>query len=179
MSAQQDPKGLNIGANAPNFSAIDQLGNKVDLDVMLKKGPVVLVFYRGYWCPHCNKYLQKLEDSLSLINAKGANLITITPENHGSIQKTLEKTHASYPVLFDEGLTIMKKYDVAFPVDEKTISRYKEYGIDFTKVNGSINGASLPVPAVYVINKEGKIVFKHFDKNYTKRASVSEILDHL
>ena len=178
MMAQEGPKGLLVNDKAPGFVAKDQNGKKIDLEEQLKKGPVVLVFYRGQWCPYCNKQLAKLEDSLSLITARGATLITVTPEKQENIKKTIEKTKASYPILFDEGLVIMKAYDVAFSVDEKTVEKYKTYGIDFTEANGS-NGAHLPVPAVYVINKEGKIVFRHFDKDYTRRASVAEILKYL
>jgi peroxiredoxin len=176
--AQDKPKGLNVDEKAPAFTAKDQQGKKISLAEQLKKGPVVLVFYRGQWCPYCNKQLKKLEDSLSLITAKGATLIAVTPEKQENISKTIEKTKASYSILFDDGLKIMKSYDVAFAVDDKTIEKYKGYGIDFSEVNGS-NGAYLPVPAVYVINKDGVIVFKHFDPNYTKRASVLDILDHL
>jgi peroxiredoxin len=177
--AQEEPKGLNVNDAAPGFTAKDQEGKTVSLKEQLKKGPVVLVFYRGQWCPYCNKQLKKLEDSLSLITGKGASLLAVTPEKPESISETIEKTKATYPILFDEGLKIMKSYDVSFAVDEKTVEKYKGYGIDFTKANGESNGANLPVPAVYVINKEGKIVFRHFDKNYTKRASVADILEHL
>lgn len=176
--AQIEPKGLNVNDNAPVFSAKDQNGKTFDLKKQLKKGSVVLVFYRGQWCPYCNRQLKKLEDSLSLIMAKGATLVTVTPEISENISKTIEKTKATYPILFDDGLKIMKSYDVAFAVDEKTIEKYKGFGVDLTKVNGA-NGANLPVPAVYVINKKGKIIYRHFDKNYTKRASVAEILEYL
>jgi peroxiredoxin len=177
--AQTEPKGLNVNDTAPDFSAKDQDGKILHLKDQLKNGAVVLVFYRGQWCPFCNRQLKKLEDSLSLITGKGASLVAISPEKPENIAKTIEKTKASYPILFDDGLTIMKSYDVAFAVDDKTIEKYKTYGIDFSEVNGSTNGANLPVPAIYVISKEGKIVFRHFDKNYTKRASVADILDHL
>jgi peroxiredoxin len=175
----QDPKGLNVNDTAPDFSAKDQDGKTITLKDQLKNGAVVLVFYRGQWCPYCNKQLKKLEDSMSLVTQKGAALIAISPETSENITKTIEKTKVTYPILHDEGLSIMKSYDVAFAVDDKTIEKYKGYGIDFTKVNGDANGANLPVPAIYVISKEGKIVFRHFDKNYTKRASVAEILAHL
>ena len=179
MNAQTGPVGLNVNDKAPDFSAKDQDGRIISLKEQLKKGPVVLVFYRGQWCPYCNRQLKKLEDSLSLITGKGASLVAVTPEIAENISKTIEKTNASYPILFDDSLRIMKKYDVAFAVDQQTIDRYKSYGIDFVQVNGESNGNNLPVPAIYVINKEGKIVFRHFDKDYTKRASVSEILEHL
>jgi peroxiredoxin len=177
-SAQDKPMGLKVDEKAPVFTAKNQQGKSISLAKELMKGPVVLVFYRGQWCPYCNRQLKKLEDSLSLITAKGATLIAVTAEKPENINKTIEKTKASYAILFDDGLKIMKSYDVAYAVDDKTIEKYKGYGIDFNEVNGS-NGAYLPVPALYVINKDGIIVFKHFDPNYTKRASVQDILDHL
>ncbi len=179
LSAQNGPKGLNLNDKAPDFSAKDQHGTTVSLSGELKKGSVVLVFYRGQWCPYCNRQLKQLEDSLSLIQEKGATVLTITPEVQENIEKTITKTKASYSILHDEGLQIMKSYDVAFQVDDKTIEAYKKYGIDFMAANGQANGAHLPVPAVYVINKEGKIVYKYFDKDYRKRSSVKDILTHL
>ncbi|MGG9960615.1 peroxiredoxin-like family protein [Ferruginibacter sp. SUN106] len=177
-NAQDKPKGLNVNDKAPVFSAMDQSGKTVSLKGQLKSGAVVLIFYRGQWCPYCNKQLKGLEDSLSLITAKGATLVAVTPEKQENISKTIAKTKASYPILFDDGLKIMKSYDVAFTVDDKTVEKYKGYGIDFAEVNGT-NGANLPVPAVYIINKEGVIIFKYFDADYRKRASVQDILDHL
>ena len=177
-NAQQTPKGLNVNDAAPAFVAKDQNGKRVSLYDEMKKGPVVVVFYRGQWCPYCNKQLKKLEDSLSFITARGASLIAVSPEKQENIEKTIGKTRATYPILFDDGLSIMKSFDVAYAVDTATISKYKKYGIDFNEANGA-NGAVLPVPAVFVISKEGKIVFRHFDPDYRNRSSVKNILEHL
>lgn len=179
LSAQMAPKGLNVNDKAPEFTAKSQMGTSISLKNELKKGPVVLIFYRGQWCPYCNRQLKQLEDSLGLIREKGATLIAITPEIPENISKTISKTKASYPILHDEGLSIMKSYDVAFKVNDKTIESYKKYGIDFSEVNGQANGANLPVPAVYVINKDGKIVYKYFNADYSKRSSVKDILANL
>lgn len=178
VAAQTDLKGLNVNDKAPNFSAIDQNGKKYNFKSQLKKGAVVMVFYRGQWCPYCNKQLKQLEDSLSMILAKGASVVAITPEKPENVAKTIAKTKATYPVLFDDGLKIMKKYDVAFKVDDNTIERYKKFGVDFTEANGINNGANLPVPAVYIV-RDGKIIYKYFDVDYKKRASVVEILKYL
>ena len=179
VSAQEAPEGLFIASKAPDFKAKDQNGIEIRLKDLLKKGKVVLVFYRGQWCPYCNRELSRLQDSLQLITAKGAVLVAISPEKPENISKTVEKTKASYSILFDEGLKIMKSFQVAFQVDSLTATRYKTYGIDFSVANGETNGANLPVPAVYIINKDGKIVYRHFDPDYRKRASVREILNHL
>lgn len=176
--AQLSPKGLQINSKAPEFSLKDQHGNLITFSTELKKGAVVLVFYRGQWCPYCNRQLKGLQDSLSYIKEKGAVLIAVSPEKPENISKTVEKTKATYPVLFDNGLKTMKSYDVAFLVDSSTVEKYKAHGIDFYDANGA-NGATLPVPTVYIINKEGIIVFKHFDPDYRKRVTVQEILSHL
>lgn len=178
LYAQTYPQGLPVNEIAPDFTATDQRGVKINLKKQLKKGSVVLVFYRGQWCPYCNKQLKQLEDSIQLIKDKGATVLAITPELPENISKTIGKTNATYSILYDEGLTIMNAYNVAFKVEEKTVEKYKGYGIDFLKVNG-INGANLPVPAVYIVNKKRKITYKFFDVNYTKRSSIKDILDHL
>ena len=176
--AQPYPKGLNVNDKAPNFIATDQKGEKINLRKQLKKGNVVLVFYRGQWCPYCNKQLKQLEDSIGFIKDKGATVLAITPEVAENISKTIGKTKASYSILYDEGLKIMNAYKVAFQVEAKTVEKYKGYGIDFLKANGT-NGASLPVPAVYIVNKRGIIIYRFFEVDYTKRSSVKDILDHL
>jgi peroxiredoxin len=177
-SAQEKPLGLNLNDTAPDFTAKDQAGKEINLKKLLKKGPVVVLFYRGQWCPFCNKQLSGMQDSLAAITSKGATVVAITPEKPENIAKTIEKTKASYSLLFDDGLKIMKSYKVAFEVDAVTIEKYKGYGIDFNVANGT-NGANLPVPAVYIISKKGKIAYRHFDPDYRKRPSVKEIASHL
>ncbi len=178
VSAQEAPEGLFISSKAPDFKAKDQNGKEVKLKDLLKKGKVVLVFYRGQWCPYCNRELSGLQDSLQLIKNKGATLIAVSPEKPESISKTIEKTKAEYSILFDEGLKIMKAYDVEFEVPENTITRYRNAGLDIEKNNGS-NGKYLPVPAIYIIDKESTITYRFFEPDYKKRPSVLELLNNL
>ncbi len=176
--AQPYPEGLSVGEQAPDFTAKDSKGNKVNLSKELKKGDVVLIFYRGQWCPFCNKQLSNLNDSLTLISSKGATLIAITPETMENVGKTIGKTKASFPIISDDNLAIMKMYRVNFQVDNATQEKYKKYGIDFMAANGS-NGANLPVPATYVIGKNGKVKYVFFNPDYRLRPSVKDIADHL
>jgi peroxiredoxin len=179
LLAQEKPEGLFINSKAPDFKANDQYGNEIRLKDVLKDSVVVLIFYRGQWCPYCNKQLKKLEDSLQLIKEKGARLIAITPEKPEFISKTIEKTKASYPLIYDKDMKIMKAYAVSFEVDERTVSRYKNADIDLAAANGQKDKVYLPVPAVYIINKEGTIVYRYFDTDYKKRATVEMILENL
>jgi Peroxiredoxin len=128
---------------------------------------------------YCNKQLKKLEDSLQLIKDKKAKLIAVTPEKTEYISKTIEKTKASYSLLYDKEMKIMKAYAVAFEVDERTVSRYKNADIDLAAANGQKDKVYLPVPAVYIINKEGTIVYRYFDADYKKQPAVKDILENL
>jgi peroxiredoxin len=172
------PGGLKIGDTAPLFKTRKNDGGLFNLKAELKKGEVVVIFYRGYWCPYCNKQLSKLNDSLQMITEKGATVIAITPETAENINKTVEKTKAAFAFIEDKGMAIMKSYKVNFAVDENTIARYKNFGIDFDKSNGA-NGANLPVPATYIIGKDRKIKYVFFNTDYRLRATVKDILDNL
>ena len=178
VSAQEAPEGLFLNSKAHDFKAKDQNGNDVRLKDLLKKGKVVLVFYRGEWCPYCNRNLKKLADSLQLIVDKGATLVAVSPEKPENIAKTVEKTNATFPILFDEGLKIMKAYEVEFEVPENTLKRYRNSGIKIDEANGR-NGNYLPIPATYVIDKDSNITYRFFNQDYKKRPSVKEILDNL
>jgi len=178
--AQEKPEGLFINSKAPDFKGKDQNGNDIVLKDLRKKGPVVLIFYRGYWCPYGSKELQKLEDSLAVIKEKGAQLVAVTPEKQEGIAKTIEKTKASYPIITDEEMKIMRAYDVAYQVDTKTIDRYKMASIDLAANNGQKPDAVyLPVPAVYIIGKDGEIKYRFFEEDYKKQATVKDILNNL
>lgn len=176
--AQDAPEGLFINSKAPDFKAVDQNGNSVRLRDLLKKGPVVLVFYRGNWCPYCNKYLKKLEDSLQLIKDKGATVVAVSPELPENVKKTVEKTKAEFPVLYDEEMKIMKAYEVEYQLSENNVTRYRSTGIKLDEINGK-NGNYLPIPATYIIDKEANITYRFFNADFKKRPSVQKILDNL
>ena len=180
-SAQDKPEGLFINSKAPDFKGVDQNGNEVNLKELRKKGNVVLVFYRGYWCPYCSKYLKKLQDSLQSINEARAQLVVITPQGDDGIDSTVSKTGAAFPILYDKDMKIANGYRVAYKVEEKTLNRYKNANpsIDLLKINGQLKEAYLPVPAVYIINTDGAISFRYFEEDYKKRIAVTEILKAL
>ena len=177
--AQNKPEGLFINSKAPDFKVKDQEGNEQSLKDLRKKGPVVVLFYRGYWCPYCNKELSRFQDSLQFITQKGATLIAITPESPEGIKKTIEKTGASFPIISDVDMKLSKAYQVSFEVDEKTRNRYKSFGTDLSQINQQKGSVFLPVPAVYVINRDGSVVYRFFDADYKKRPSVNQILSEL
>lgn len=168
---------LNVGDEAPKFEGLNQVGETVSLEALLKQGPIVLTFYRGKWCPYCNKYLSELDKNYTKIKALGANLVAISPELPKFIEKMADKMEHPYNII-SGGTPIMEQYGLDFELDKKTKTKYKLYGINLTKSNGN-EEHTLPVPATYVIDKSGIIAYKHFDENYKVRAEVDDILKAL
>ena len=179
--AQQKPEGLFINSKAPDFKAMDQNGNEVVFKDLRKKGNVVVVFTRGSWCPYCNKFLRKLQDSLLFIAEKHAQVIVITPESHEGIDSVVVKTGVTFPVIYDSAMKITNAYNGSYQMDEKTLVRYKNSNpsIDLLKMNNQRKDAYLPITAVYVVNNEGSITYRYFDEDYKKRVTVKEILKAL
>lgn len=177
--AQEKPEGLFINSKAPDFKARDQSGAEVTLKDLRKKGPIVLVFYHGFWSPYCTRELKRFQDSLQLLTDKGVQLVAVTPEASEGIAKTVEKTGAVFPILYDPEVKIARNYQVAYEVDEKTATRYKSFGNDLLVINQQKGKPFLPVPAVYIINKEGSVIYRYFETDNRKRVTVKEILDQL
>lgn len=173
------PQGLKVGDKAPDFTGYDQKGKQVELKKLLEHGPVILFFYRGNWCPECNKYLKDYQDSLKIIIDQGFSLVAITPESIENVEQTAKLHNLTFTVIYDCQEKIMNDFDVMFNVtkayQDKILS---DFSIDIAKINGR-EAARLPVPATYIINREGNIVAVQFDPNYKNRASVKWMLKNL
>jgi peroxiredoxin len=173
------PTGLNNDVQAPEFAAYDTNGNLVKLSDELKNGPVVLVFYRGEWCPVCNKYLSNFQDSLKYIEAAGATVFAITPESKIYAEKTIGQTNATFIIIPDLDETIMKNYDVLFTVTDSYDNKIKNRLRSDIAANNAKDDSRLPVPATYIINSQGEIVYRQFDLNYRNRATVKQIIRNI
>jgi peroxiredoxin len=171
-------KGLQAGEKAPLFTAKDSKGKKVSLEKMLKKGSVVVIFYRGFWCPYCSKQLKNMQDSLSIIIQKGSSLVAITPEVDKNIEKSSKQANANFPIIHDSNGKIMTDYKTIFDVNDEVDKKMKGYGIDLAENNGDA-GKNLPVPAVYIIGQDGLIKWAFYDEDYRKRPAISDILKNL
>jgi peroxiredoxin len=176
--AQRESTTIKVGDKAPMFKAKDQNGKLVKSSDILSNEQLIVVFYRGQWCPLCNKHLSHLQDHVSDFKKAGAQLVAISPEIPVSIDKTIEKTNADYPILHDTDAKIMKEYGVEFMLPVDLQKKYKEYGIDLTVSNGN-NDQLLPVPATYIIGKDGKVKYVQYDPDYKNRSNAKEILKHL
>ncbi|MDF1559597.1 MAG: peroxiredoxin-like family protein [Bacteroidales bacterium] len=174
-----EAKGLSVGAKAPTFSAPDAGLNIFSLEEAIKNGPVVLIFYRGFWCPYCNKHLAHLQENLKQITEKGASVIAISPEKPEYLEKMARKSGAGFTLLYDEGNKISDAYDVTFTPASVDLFVYNYVLNGRLKQTHSDDSQRLPIPATYIIDIEGTIVWRQFDRDYKKRSTVKDIISNL
>lgn len=160
----------------PSFQLPDQTGNIISSDELLKKGPLVISFYRGGWCPYCNLELRSLQDHLEEFKENGATLVAISPEQPDGSLDVSEKNNLQFSVLSDDDNIVAKKFGIVFETPTETDSLYKELlNLDLAKRN-STDKPELPIPATYVVGQDGKITYAFVNADYTKRAEPSEII---
>lgn len=169
---------LNVGAKMPAFSLKDANGKIVESRDLLKQGNLVVVFYRGSWCPFCNLYLRNLQKSLPQIKAAGGNLIAVSVENPDNSLVIAKKDELDYTVLSDPNLSVAGKFGIVYQLPAETDELYKSHGLDVAKHN-EMDKAELPLSATYVINRKGKIVYAFLEPDYKKRAAPETIIETL
>lgn len=175
MSSDVAGNARQIGDTAPDFSLPDVRGGQGQLADFLAHGPVVLSFYRGGWCPFCNLEFKALADILPAINAAGATLVGISPERPEVGQQTVADHGLEFEVLSDVGNLVIRDYGLLMRVDEQMRPHYRQWGIDLFAANGD-ESYELPVPATYVIDRDGVIRAAHVDRDYTSRMEPADIL---
>ncbi|MDZ7661123.1 peroxiredoxin-like family protein [Thiohalophilus sp.] len=173
-----DP-GLEVGEKAPDFILPNAFGNPVSLYDQLEKGPVVLVFYRGAWCPYCNLQLHTLRESLSAIEREGAQLITVTPQKPDKSLEQVKEDDYPFEILSDLDSAVMKAYNLYFEVPMELADVYRRnFGLDLADYNGE-GRYVLPVPATYIIDRDGVIRAGTADVNYKERMEPAAIVEAL
>lgn len=174
-----EAKGLPMGAEAPGFSALDADSSRFVLSEKIQQKPVVIIFYRGAWCPVCNKHLSTVQDSLEQIIEAGGQIAAISPEKPEFQKVMAKKTKAEFSLLYDEDDKIAQKYGVAFEPKKAELLIYNTLLGAKLKETHPGESQRLPIPATYVIDTNQTIIWRHFDPNYKNRATVRSIINAL
>jgi peroxiredoxin len=172
-------KGLKVGDAILDFSAIDVFGKTHTLSSLTRKGKVVIIFIRGQWCPFCNKHLKELQEQFHQIYKKDASVVVVTPEKSEFIKKTIKKTGAKFTILYDENYKIADVFDVLFRPGRMMRFIYNTILGAKLKESHSDDSEQLPIPATFIISKEMKVTWRHFDPDYKKRSKMADILANL
>jgi peroxiredoxin len=166
---------LAVGSLAPGFSLPDARGGSFALSDALSRGPVVLVFYRGGWCPYCNIALKAYQRVLPEINALGAELVAISPERPDLSLSTTEKNDLAFTVLSDTGNRVADAFRLVYQLPTDLAQAYASNGIDLAAINAA-DEWRLPVPATFIIAATGRVTLAHIEVDYRRRLDPDAVL---
>ncbi len=170
---------LAVGEVAPSITGMDQYGRSIKTTELLPDQKILLIFYRGNWCPHCKKHLAKLQDNIEELSDKNVKVLVVTPEKVEKTKETSKNWNASYSILHDANNEIMEAYHVAFEVNPSNVPNYFEAVSKMVAENNGADNMVLPVPATYLIGNDGKIMYVQFDPDYKNRSDFDEIKKYL
>ncbi|BDT74311.1 thiol-disulfide oxidoreductase ResA (plasmid) [Comamonadaceae bacterium OS-4] len=167
-----------LGAALPDVGLQDATGHDVSLKALHAGKTTVVIFYRGGWCPYCNLELRAWQSLLPGLQKFGAQLIAISPQLPDNSLSTAEKNELAYPVLSDSSLAAATAFGIAFTLPPELVDLYSKVGNDLPTING--NGQwVLPIPATFVVDESGKVMYRHVESDYRQRAEPSDVLELL
>ena len=171
----QAQRARKAGDVAPDFTLNDPEGKEVSSRDLLAKGPLVLSFYRGVWCPYCNLELQALQEALPDITARGASLVAISPQTAANSRKSQRDNKLAFPILSDVRSEVANAFGIRFALPDYLVELYKGFGNNLSLTNDDPSWV-LPMPARYVIGTDGIIAYSEVNPDYTHRPDPSELL---
>jgi peroxiredoxin len=169
---------LKVGDKAPLFTLKDPDGNPVSSADLLAKGPLVLTFYRGVWCPYCNMELQAVQAFLPTLQELGANLVAISPQIAANSRKSVRTNGLEFPILSDTHNDVAQAFGLRFALPDYLVELYKNLRNDLPTFNDDPSW-TLPMPARYVIGQDGVIRYAEVNPDYTQRPEPEAMLDAL
>jgi peroxiredoxin len=169
-------KALQVNDKAPDFELENQAYLRVRLQNVLDKGPVILSFYRGKWCPFCNIEIKALQRTLEEFQQLGATLIAISPQTTAVTRSFAEEVPLTFEVLSDPGNEVAKAYGLSYTVHSELLNVFAGVGLHLGDFNGEAGANSLPIPATYVVDKKGTIRYAFANADTTQRAEPAEII---
>jgi peroxiredoxin len=174
ITAGQAERALKAGGQAPDFVLPDPEGNMISLNDLLATGPLVLTFYRGVWCPYCNLELAALERARPEIEKRGATLVAVSQQTAANSRKSRRACNLGFPILGDNGGTLAEKFGLRWKVPDDLKQIHKVLDADLEVFNGE-GSWTLPMPARYVIGRDGGIVYAEVNPDYTRRPEPSDV----
>jgi peroxiredoxin len=169
-------KALKVGDRAPAFVLKDADGNDVSSAGLLAQGPLIVTFYRGIWCPYCNMDLQAIQAALPALEQRCAKLVAISPQTAPNSRRSQRENKLGFPILSDPRNDVAAAFGLRFKLPDYLIDLYRDaFKNDLAVVNGD-GSWTLPMPARFVIARDGTIVYAEVNPDYTRRPDPEELL---
>ena len=171
-------RALGVSAQAPSFELSDHNGKRVPLADLLSKGRLVVCFVRGRWCPFCVGQMEAMNYVAPRISAAGASLVAISPQTEKQAFFMRDQHKLSFPMLVDAQNNVARQFRLVYRVPDEQQGLYRSTFVNLPFTNGGTSW-ELPIPATYVIGRDGRILFASANEDYMERPEPLEILSVL
>jgi peroxiredoxin len=169
---------LGVGAKAPAFDLPDHNGKRVSSADLLGKGRLVICFIRGRWCPFCVGQMEAMNCVAPQIAAAGAALVAISPQTEKQAFFMRDQHKLGFPLLVDARNEVAGQFGLVYRVPEEQQKLYRSTFVNLPFVNGD-ESWELPIPATYMVDRDGTILFASANEDYTARPEPTEVLSFL
>ena len=166
---------LPVGAQAPELALKDSNGKLVRSRDLLALGPLVIKFFRGRWCPYCVTELETWRDLYGRLRERGALMVAISPQTERQSDFMVGQHGLPFPVLFDSGNAVAEKFGLAYTIPDYHRDYYLSILVNLPFIDGDKNWR-LPLPATYVIGKDGRVVYAEAHADFRVRPEPGEAL---
>jgi peroxiredoxin len=171
-------KSLGVGAQAPAYTLTDHKGRLVSSAELLSRGRLVVCFFRGRWDPFCCGQMEAMNRVLPEFQAAGATLVAISPQTIKQSFFMADQHELHFPLLSDPGNAVARQFGLVYRVPEEQKAIYQRAFINLPLVNGD-ESWELPIPATYVIDRDGRVTWRSANEDYTERPEPDEIVAKL
>jgi peroxiredoxin len=166
------------GEIMPPFVLPDENGHLVSLEDLLRRGPVIVTFNRGHWCPYCRISINTLAQAQQRIEELGARMVAIVPESGPFAAEMKFESKVKFPILSDMDNGYALSLNLAVWVDREMQAYMAKIGRELPRYQGN-DSWMLPIPATFVIGTDGRIKAHFVDPDYRKRMAIEELIDSL
>ncbi len=173
--AETADRALKVGDLMPSFMLPNAEGHIVLSDELLKRGPLVVNFFRGSWCPYCRRTLEALETALPEIAAAGGQLVALTPDTGSHLAATKRNHHLTYEVLSDVDGAVGLQFGVLFRAPDPYRELLAGRGVDLPARHGN-EGWFIPMPATFVVDRDAIIRYAYVNVDFTRRAEPADVV---
>jgi peroxiredoxin len=178
IASGQAARTVKVGDKLPSFALEDQDGVVHSSDALLAKGPLIVSFYRGVWCPYCNLELKALERALPTYRDLGANIVAISPQNKTNSRKSVRQNELSYPILSDPFNNVAGAFGLRFALPKEMVEVYILLKNNLPAFNGD-ESWTLPMPGRFVADTDGTLLYAEVNPDYTKRPEAEDLIPAL
>ena len=175
LGSHENDLGLKAGENVPAFESNTYEGESVNLDNLLANGPIMVIFYRGGWCPFCNYQVRQITQAFDKFQERKVTPVLVSVDKTDGAMLVKEAYEIPFPVLSDSNLAAHESFKTVIELDNSEYEKYKKFGVDLEAWSG-LQHHKMAAPGIFLVSGEGQVLWSHVALDFKTRPNVEQLL---